>query len=380
MSTSYTSLLGLALPATGEESGTWGTLVNSSITNLLDSAVAGTTTISTDADKVLVPSTSGAADDARQAILLWTAGGTATRYISAPSQSKVYVVINKTSSTQSIVLRGFSGTSPSYSYTTGVTIVAGEYAVCAWNGVDFVKTGNYSVSHSLTMNNSGSGAVSGSLFDGSVAQTISYNTIGAFPSAGGTITGDSYIAGRFGIGLANPLRLYTTGNASYADIYNNGGTITTGADISAGYFTSSSGMQVNNGAVYRMYNSGNTVSAYMAYSGTKIFFTAPYGGDAAYPMCRNTVRYTSGNGTINPGQGCEFLAIDCNLTSATIVFPPNAVDGQKFMVGLWSAFSANGLSWSYSGYNVSSVPSSLSSITAVSWIYVAATTSWFRVS
>jgi len=132
MATAYTSLLGLALPVTGELSGTWGDAVNDSITSLLDSAVAGTTTITSDAD-VTLTTTTGAANTSRQAVLLWTAGGTVTRTITAPAQSKVYVVINKTTSSQSIKLVGAGP-------TTGVTIIAGESAVCAWNGVDFIKT------------------------------------------------------------------------------------------------------------------------------------------------------------------------------------------------------------------------------------------------
>jgi hypothetical protein len=136
MATAYTSLLGLALPVTGELSGTWGTTVNDAITSLLDSAVAGTTTISTDAD-ITLTTTTGAANESREAILLWTAGGTVTRNITAPAQSKVYIVINKSSSTQSIVLRGVGP-------TAGVTIIKGEAAVCAWNGTDFIKVSNIS--------------------------------------------------------------------------------------------------------------------------------------------------------------------------------------------------------------------------------------------
>ena len=134
MTTAYTTLLGLALPVTGELSGTWGDTVNNAITGLLDTAVAGTTTLSSDADATL-STTTGAANEARQAIILWTAGGTTLRTITAPAQSKTYVVINKTSSTQSIKLVGVGP-------TTGVTIIAGESAVCAWNGVDFIKTGS----------------------------------------------------------------------------------------------------------------------------------------------------------------------------------------------------------------------------------------------
>ena len=57
MTTAATSLLGLALPVTGELSGTWGSVVNDSITSLLDNAIAGTTTLSTDADVTLTTTT-----------------------------------------------------------------------------------------------------------------------------------------------------------------------------------------------------------------------------------------------------------------------------------------------------------------------------------
>jgi hypothetical protein len=134
MTTAYTSLLGLALPVTGELSGTWGDTVNNSITSLLDSAIAGTTTITSDAD-VTLTTTTGSANTSRQAIILWTAGGTATRTIIAPAQSKIYTVINSSSSTQSIILAGAGPTS-------GVTIAKGESALCAWNGSDFIKISN----------------------------------------------------------------------------------------------------------------------------------------------------------------------------------------------------------------------------------------------
>jgi len=128
-----TPLLGLALPDQGSNTGIWGTLVNNSITSLLDSAVAGTTTLSADSD-VTLTTTEEAANQAREAILLWTAAGTTTRNITAPYRSKAYIVINA-SGTQSIVLRAYTGSV----YTTGVTLVAGEKALCAWNGSDFVK-------------------------------------------------------------------------------------------------------------------------------------------------------------------------------------------------------------------------------------------------
>jgi hypothetical protein len=130
MATGNTTLLGLALPVEGELDGTWGDVVNDSITSLVDSAIAGTTTLSTDAD-VTLTTTNLAANQARQAVLLWTASnGATTRNITAPARSKPYIVIN--AGTGSIVLRGAGP-------TTGITVVAGEKCLAAWNGSDFVK-------------------------------------------------------------------------------------------------------------------------------------------------------------------------------------------------------------------------------------------------
>jgi hypothetical protein len=128
--TNFSPLLGLALPTTGDLSGTWGTTVNTAITSLIDSAVAGTTTLSADAD-VTLTTTNGSANQARNAVILWTASnGATTRNITAPAQSKAYVVIN--AGTGSIVIRG-SGP------TTGVTVPSGYKMLIAWNGSDFVK-------------------------------------------------------------------------------------------------------------------------------------------------------------------------------------------------------------------------------------------------
>jgi hypothetical protein len=133
MATGNTTLLGLALPVEGELDGTWGDVVNDSITSLVDSAVAGTTVLSADAD-VTLTTTVLAANQARQAIIRWTASnGATTRNITAPAQSKVYFVIN--AGTGDIVIRGAGP-------TTGVLIPPGFNALVAWNGVDFTTIAN----------------------------------------------------------------------------------------------------------------------------------------------------------------------------------------------------------------------------------------------
>ena len=134
-----TSLIGLTLPATGTLSGQWGDTVNNAISQIIDVAVAGTQTISTDADITLslttgtYASTGLTGNSSQYAVILWTAGGTATRTITVPAQSKTYVVINNTTSTQSILIKAATG--------TGVTVAAADKALVAWDGTNFVRVG-----------------------------------------------------------------------------------------------------------------------------------------------------------------------------------------------------------------------------------------------
>jgi hypothetical protein len=173
----YTPLLGLALPTTGDLVGIWGTTVNTALTSLLDTAIAGTTTLTSDAD-VTLTDTDGATNQARSAILNWTATGTVTRNINAPKDSKIYIVFNNTGGTQSIVIRG-GPTSP----TTGVTIVAGDQAMVAWNGSDFEKVGGGNPAGSntqLQFNNAGNfGAAAGLTWNGTTmtATALSAGTL-----------------------------------------------------------------------------------------------------------------------------------------------------------------------------------------------------------
>lgn len=129
MTTASTSLLGLALPVQGELEGAWGDTINNQITSLLDSAVAGTTTLSTDVD-VTLTTTALASNQAREAILLCTGARTGAKTITAPAQSKVYVVVNATTGGYAVNLVGVGP-------TAGVSIANGRSALVAWTGSDF---------------------------------------------------------------------------------------------------------------------------------------------------------------------------------------------------------------------------------------------------
>jgi len=202
-----TSLIGLTLPATGTLSGQWGDTVNNAISQIIDVAVAGTQTISTDADITLTlttgtyASTGLTANSSQYAVILWTAAGTVTRTITVPAQSKTYVVINK-SSTQSITIQGVTG--------TGVTVVAGTRAIVAWDGTNFVNVGGGSAAGSNTQvqfNSSGAFGASANLtWNGTNLTSTGFSgphngTVGATTPATGaftTVTTTSAIAYNYG--------------------------------------------------------------------------------------------------------------------------------------------------------------------------------------
>jgi len=138
VASSYTTLLGLVLPVTGELTNTWGSAVNSSLTQLIEDSIAGSVSQSvTSADWTLTTTAGGVSNQARLAILIATGAPGTTRYIYAPQLSKMYVVVNNCTDQSSVYIRG--GTSSSY--TTGVEIEALGSALVAWDSTanDFVK-------------------------------------------------------------------------------------------------------------------------------------------------------------------------------------------------------------------------------------------------
>lgn len=142
MASSYTPLLGLALPVTGELTGTWGDTVNAFLTTYLDAAIAGEQVVSGPQTSVVLSRATGAnlvqvgavanTGSSQYALLRFTGTPATAVSVVAPNTSKIYVVTNSTATSKNVVL---SGPGP----MTGVTIVPGESAMVAWIGMDFVK-------------------------------------------------------------------------------------------------------------------------------------------------------------------------------------------------------------------------------------------------
>lgn len=174
MATQYTTLLGLALPTTGELSGTWGDVVNDSVTQLVEDSVAGYATASvTSGDWTLTTTGLGVTNQARMMILIPTGTPGVSRNIIAPAHSKFYLVVNDSDS--AIVVKGSS--------TTGVSIASGKNTLVFWDGSDFVEVYPTNATNAVNSTNSTAatnivGGVQGSIPYQSAANTTTFIAAG----------------------------------------------------------------------------------------------------------------------------------------------------------------------------------------------------------
>jgi len=188
MTTAYSTNLELALPVQGELSGTWGDTVNNGITQYLDTAIAGSQIISGSQTAVTLSNTNGDATATNIAQVGSGSTGTAQYQIirctgnpaglltitvsdtATAGYSKTFVVINATSTSQSVKIVG-SGP------TTGITVASGDKALVAWNGSDFVRVGASAGGSNTQVQYNSSGNLAGSAnltFDGT---TLTANDI-----------------------------------------------------------------------------------------------------------------------------------------------------------------------------------------------------------
>ena len=238
MTTAYSSLLGLALPVTGELSGTWGDMVDNGITQYVDISVAGTVTLTNDGAVTLsntngtsaatniVSSLTGAGTASAQfAIIKVTGTLTTAKVITAPSTSKTYLIVN--SATGSTVTLKASG-------QTGISVAVGETATAYFNGTDYVKVASTVVAANVA-----------SITFGSTGLTPSTATTGAVTVAGTLAntngsTGQSSAFTQYGITYASTTTVLATtaagtsttvlhGNASGAPTF---GAVSLTADVS----------------------------------------------------------------------------------------------------------------------------------------------------
>jgi len=339
MTINYTTLLGLALPVTGTESGTWGDDVSNGITQYIDASVAGTQSITTDADVTLSLTNGSSAGtnlgstSAQYMQLLCTGARTANRNINVPNSSKMYVVNNSTTGGYSITVRGVTGP------TTGVTIANGEKAIIYWNTVasDFVR-----ISSSVITNFTGtlSAANGGTGVANNAASTI---TISGNYGTTFTVTGTTAVT------LPTSGTLVNTAVTTLSSLVSVG-TITTGTWNASVIGPAYGGTGVANNAASTITISGNYASTFVvsgAYS-----YTFPAATDTLVNLgsSQTLTNKTLTNPTITsyletaPALTNSSTAVTLSLSSGTVLSytltgnctftMPTATSGTSFILKL----------------------------------------------
>lgn len=141
MTVNRTTLLDLPLPVTGTESGTWGDTTNNGLTQYLDIAIAGMTSLTSSdftAGALTISLTEGnssatniVASSAQYATIKVSSLATNST-ITAPSSNRSYRIINS-DSTYTLTIKA--------SGQTGITFQPGQSGIVAYNGTDFELVG-----------------------------------------------------------------------------------------------------------------------------------------------------------------------------------------------------------------------------------------------
>jgi hypothetical protein len=181
MPTSYSTNLALALMATGEDAGTWGTITNTNLAPLIESAICGVQSVlyNSDADFTLTLS-NGADSNARYFVLQCTSSVslTATRNLIVPNVNKTYCVYNNTTGGHSLTVKTSSASAT-------VTVPNGAWQMVYVDGSNNVRDLISNIT-SLTLGNALPIASGGT---GATSASAALTSLGAAALASPTFTG-----------------------------------------------------------------------------------------------------------------------------------------------------------------------------------------------
>ena len=155
MTTQYTPTLKLALPVTGELSGTWGDVVNDNITSMIEQAIAGLATISTwSGNGHTLTTANGTTSESRCAMLVAQdgAGLAAAGEIICPAAAKLYVLKNDTSYAITLKTSGGSGVAVASGNTAFLFCDGTNVNACVTTIINGHITGNLTVDGNATIN------------------------------------------------------------------------------------------------------------------------------------------------------------------------------------------------------------------------------------
>ena len=132
----HTTSLGLVKPAAGDAAGTWGTLINTQLTDMLEEAITGYVSIAITGNTTLTTNTTGTTCQSRHAIIRLTSGTLGSNSdIIVPDLAKIWIINNATTGGQTVTVKTGTGGD------AGVVIPNGRTAIVYCDGADVLEAG-----------------------------------------------------------------------------------------------------------------------------------------------------------------------------------------------------------------------------------------------
>lgn len=156
MSSTYSPSLRIELIGAGEQAGTWNTTTNTNLGTLIETAIAGNSSITIISTAQALIALDGATDQARQAILTLT-GGSAAFSLYAPPVNKQYIVHNTTAYDCSLCNGSAANVTTPASGNVPLVIGAGKKLTVFTNGTSFSTTDASGLTGVLGVANGGTG-------------------------------------------------------------------------------------------------------------------------------------------------------------------------------------------------------------------------------
>tara|TARA_R100001015_G_C4631566_1_gene194165 strand:- start:1482 stop:2390 length:909 start_codon:yes stop_codon:yes gene_type:complete len=141
MPSTFSESLRLELQADGENPNTWGTVLNDNVIKLIDTAIAGYTSVDvcTGGTDVVLPLADGTDVQSRNAVLKFTGAVSANTNVIIPAKSKIYIINDASSriSDSTIIVKTSALTGG-----VGTTITAGSSELIYCDGVSVFGLNN----------------------------------------------------------------------------------------------------------------------------------------------------------------------------------------------------------------------------------------------
>lgn len=136
----YSPALRIELIVTGDQAGVWGTTTNTNLGTLIESAIAGYTSVSVTSAAQALTALDGLPDESRNMVLALTTTTTAAFNVYAPPSEKTYVVYNASAYAATVYNSTVLGNTTAAG--TGALIPAGRTVAIWSDGTNFAYQNN----------------------------------------------------------------------------------------------------------------------------------------------------------------------------------------------------------------------------------------------